>query len=141
MALASWYSIYKMLPDAEISVACKRTNQLLGLFQWVNKLGVKFFQFSKNYSGFEDKIIINPTTMAIRPYEDKLGPISVKSLDTATLVDYSQGCGSFNTSEWIHKIDTPFNQAVERFATDNITVNELKVLKIWQRLNQLYALL
>ena len=141
MSLASYYSIQKLLPKSEIIVLCKRKFPTRDLFKWPQKCNVDFLTYSNDYK-LDDYIIISPTTMAVRAYDEiPLGPISVKSSDMAVFVDYDEGCGKFVVCEWINKVKPPFVKAVSRFALEGMTANEMKVLKLWEKVSRLCAFL
>jgi len=142
MSFASWYSLSKHFPDAKVVIAIKRSFPYKDLFKWPIKCDVKMRYYSKDMPSnlINDKIHhINPTVVAVRDYDcDLLGPVSVKSDIMPTLVDYSEGCGSFVLSEWINKMNTPFRRAVKMFATKDITANEIAVLRLWEKVHSLY---
>jgi hypothetical protein len=145
MALACWYSISKLLPDAEVVIFCQRQAPTAELFKWTKKCNVPFYSYRTEpptISGPKTILKIPVTTMAVRGYDGiPLGPIPCQSEEPAVFVDYSQGCGKFTVSRWINRVDTPFVEAVKKLSRENCTVNEMKILKLWERLSQLYALL
>jgi hypothetical protein len=53
-------------------------------------------------------------------------------------VDYSFGCGNFVVDEWINKSKVPFYKALRRFATNNLTVNEMAILTFWEQCHHVY---
>lgn len=146
MAYATWYSITKNLPDASVSVICPR-DMISGSqhFSWTYRISnVNLFQGKNppNRFGLNKRIIrIPPHTMAVRKFNlENIGPAKVNSGELSTFVDYSEGCGKFVLSEWINKKE-PFNNAVKKFYTNNITVNELKVLRLWEKSFSLYTVM
>jgi len=141
MAFASWYSIVKNLPDAQVQIYCKRTgNSLRQLFGWTYRYKVPLIKYhSINLP--ENSFQISPEIMAVSIYnKDALGPITTKSNENSTFVSYLEGCGKFVLSEWINSIRSPF-EVVGKLYTDNLTVNELKVLKLWEKCYSTYAFL
>ena len=147
MSFASWYSINKNLPDAEILLICEREAPSEQYFIWTYRAGVKFFMYRKeNYDSLIDRVtkdkgvkIIKPYVMAVRDYKKEcVGPVDVKSDEASTFVSYLNGCGKFVTSKWIDKRE-PFEEAYKIFHDYNFTVNEMKILKLWERSHQLYV--
>lgn len=143
MAFASWYSMRKNLPEAEVVVACKRGVAKKQYFCWPRRGNINFFMYSDSYTWNRDKIItIHPRVMALNPYDPSLeGPMNVKSNLRATFADYSEGCGSFVVSQWINRDVGPFQEAVKRFSTPEMSVNETKLLTLWQQSYGLYSTL
>lgn len=152
MVFASWYSIQKNLPDAKVLGLCQRTDIQTHIFRWPIKCKFKFFQYpaDKNPLDFakinnlidkDDTVFeISSTTLAVREYEKlHLGPSSAKSDDFTTFVDYSGGCGKFVVSDWIHKSRNPFVNATQRFTDSDMTVNEAKVLKLFEQMANTYS--
>ena len=146
MSFASWYSFYKTLPDAQVALACKRGINSYRLYNWAYRLGAKCFQYSQDYDenqlikNVEKLLILKPSIMAIRPCEEHtvFGPLSVKDFELSTLVDFSEGCGSFVVADWIDNVDGPFRSALTRFATNELTANELKVLRLWEQMTPIF---
>jgi hypothetical protein len=142
MAFASYYSISKNLPDAQVFITIARTNNL-GTFIWPGKFGIKTINHNDGETPEiktdKEIISISPSVMAIRPYnKELLGPTEAKSEKLTTFIDYSTGCGSFVMSEWINMLKSPFSRATKRFMTDSCTSNEIAVLKIWERISKLF---
>jgi hypothetical protein len=70
MAFASWYSLTKNLPDAEVHVLCCGPPQY-DFLRWAKKVDVRFISQGRPKSGFYESlprpvIVINPTVMAVR---------------------------------------------------------------------------
>lgn len=81
---------------------------------------------------------IQPTVMAVRDFEGE-DLISPSKSDVQTcLVDYSGGCGNFVVYEWINNSKVPFFNAVRRFGTGSLTVNEMAILNVWEQCHNLY---
>lgn len=145
LTFASWYSVTKTLPEAEVVIACKRALTEKQYFIWCRRIKDKFFMYNENYQWApKDKkvIIIKPTVMAVREYEEKeMGPVKVQSQELTTFVDFSEGCGKFVVSEWINKDTGPFRDAMKTFSLPGMTANELRVLALWQQSFGLYVTL
>jgi hypothetical protein len=144
-AFASWYSLTKMLPDAKISLFLEFDGKKNQVFNWVNKVGLTLSIKKSNF------LEIDSSVVAIRELDNKavnylnLGSKDIKPLCCLAKSDnflpfasYHEGCGSFVASEWINKIECPFPLA-DRFMTYNVTSNEIKVLKLWKQISNLYA--
>jgi len=144
MAFASWYSINVNLPDAQVVISPKRGLGNFLFFNWTYKCDVPcIFHSSKLdiYKTFNNMMVIPCSVMAVRSYSEfgEVGPLSVKSVELPTFVDFSGGCGSFVLSEWINRIvDDPFASAWNRFASYGLTANERKVLKFWEKMAPIF---
>lgn len=137
MSFASWYSIYKNLPDATVEISCLRTNCQDQLFNWPVKCNVTFSQVSK-LEHVVDKLTITPDIMAVSYYDiNNLGPVDVKSDDNFTFVSYFRGCGKFVYDQWINTLRNPLVIA-EKLFTEDISLNESRVLKLWGKAYTLY---
>lgn len=143
MTFVSWYSVIKNLPDAEVAIACKRGPVKKQYYLWAKRAKANFFMYSDTYQfNRANKIIIQPHVMALRDYDaETAGPVPVQSNEIATFVDYSSGCGRFVVSEWIHKDMGPFQEAVRRFSAPEMSINEVRLLAIWQQSYGLYSAL
>jgi hypothetical protein len=142
MSFASWYTLQKHFPDAEIIIAIERSLPRRDFFSWVGKCKIKRFYYNPplNKKQFEGEVyFISPTVMAVRDCGDRMGPVSSKSDIQATLVDYSDGCGNFVVSEWINRMDTPFFRATKKFATKDATINEVAVVRLWEKMYSLFC--
>ena len=149
MAFASWYSIKKSLPDAHVLMICDLQPVTRDLFNWTHrckvrlirqKLDIDLEKFAEEkMKGLEKKVIISPYVMAIREYnEDSFGPVPARSEQFTTLVDCEDGCGKFVASKWIDRLSPPFLH-VKSLRSDDLTVNETKVFKVWESCNWLYT--
>ena len=141
MAFASWYSINKNLPDAKVVIASPRREyeRTWLLFNWTYRLRVPLLFYTESITR-EANLVIPCTVMALRTYDtEHPGPVDVKSQEFATFVDYQEGCGRFIPSQWINRVAAPFRKAVKRLGTEDMTVNELKVLQMWEKLYILYT--
>lgn len=128
MAFVSWYSIYKNLPDSRVKLCLKDKDLGEVLFAWPQKCDLEVIkQIPDNY------FIIEPHVMAVSTYDpESIGPIDAKKDEIATFVSYLNGCGKFVLSDWINSIRSPFVMA-DRFYSDNLTLNEYRILKIWEK--------
>jgi hypothetical protein len=145
MSFASWYSIFKNIPDAAVAVCLIRGKPVVDSFIWPYKCKVSFFQCKEDADPFEcvnfgerKKISLNSSVVAVRSYEGNLDISSTKSDELTTFVDYSEGCGNFVMSEWINRLDAPFGKTV-MLKNDNMTANEIAVFKLWERMHSFYA--
>ncbi len=144
MSFASWYSISKNLPDAEVFVECNRGLSKLQLFDWAFKCKVPFKQVSNK---FEDNFIIEgnvlkiaPSIMAVSNYQGKLDLAIAKSNDEAVFVDYSSGCGGFSLLEWENKAKNPFD-LINFLFSEEMLLNEYRILKLWKKCSSVYSVL
>lgn len=136
MAFASWYSIYKNLPDANVSIYYDPPEIDELLFTWTDKCKLKVLK--NRLDGYFE---IEPHVLAVNPYyEDAVGPISVKSNEYYTFVSYLEGCGKFVLSDWINSIRSPFG-ITSKLYTDDLSLNEYKVLKLWAKCRMAYSAL
>jgi hypothetical protein len=146
MSFASWYSLSKCLPDAQVTIAVVRGYPSRELFVWPARYGAKLIQHESTVAPSDlvqtdrKKLCISPTVVAVRDFGGILGPVSAKSDILATLVDYSEGCGRFVMTEWINKVVPPFDRAGKRFATGEMTANEVAILKLWGRIASLHTM-
>lgn len=153
MAFAGWFSLYKHLPDCELLLMCRRQPCSHQLYLWTSRVGVKLFYFSNKY-GLEDSVRSNrlvdsdqeimfldhPFFAACRSIrkQEKLDFSNLDEDIDTVFVQYTSGIGRFVPSQWINRQDAPFNRAVERFAVSNSNANELKVLRMWEKSQQIF---
>lgn len=147
MSFASWYSLSVNLPDANVVVGCMRSVQKHLLLDWPNRVGVDFFQYNENadpvkialgrgHIKSDNPIILPPHVMAVREYSpDFTKPADVRSNEYVPFVYYHEGCGKFVVTEWIDKLYTPFEGATKRFGDGDMSINEIAVLKLWDRMH------
>jgi len=152
-AFACWYSFHKNLPDAKLVLAYNRMHAEWDMFKWAHPCGVDIITYSSkdpnavfsNTKVFDSKKvdlvkIISPQTMALRTYHPDIpGPVDVQSNEPATLVTYEHRCGGFILSEWINRVEHPFHNAIGRFGNVDPTLNEMKVLELWEKAGQLFT--
>lgn len=129
MAFASWYSIKKRLPEATVYLKLKLDKPL---FRWANRFGIKILRNPPS------SLTIESSVMATRDFCGSFEVSSSKSDNQTMFVDYKDGCGNFNLSEWINKEQAPFYRALFRFGTHNLTVNEMAILTFWEQCHHVY---
>jgi len=138
MAFASWYSIFKNLPDAKVQILCDRTGLPEVLFNWTNKCKVPIYHVNKSDLEVENSFNITPDVMAVSTYEpEMLGPGPARSDENFTFVSYLDGCGKFVFSEWIDSIRNPFGVTNNLYSND-LKLNEYRILKLWEKCNKTY---
>jgi hypothetical protein len=131
MTLTSWHSIYKNLPDADVTICCNRGEiSCHELFKWPSKLGVPF-----TYDSPKEKNIINCDTMAVRTW-DGFDVSNAQSNEITTFVNYNQ-CANFVLSSWINKLEAPFLK-IDSFMKQGMSVNEIKIFDLWRSLIPIY---
>ena len=153
-AFAAWYSIFKNLPDASVEIFCFEQNFTNQYFNWPRRCGVDFsyksvleittpdFKNALLLNGLvrlaANHIVIMPGVMAIDVFREKsLGPIPAKNEERTTFATYLEGCAKFVLSDWIHIQKNPF-PFVERLYSDSMTVNEMRILKLWNKCGTTY---
>lgn len=102
------------------------------IFRWVPILSA--IARSKNEGDF----VVPPTVLAVRDFLGGWSVTPASSSDQTCFVDYSGGCGNFVVDKWINTNQHPFHNASRRFGTSKMTVNEVAVLKVWERCEALY---
>lgn len=128
MAFAAWYSFRKALPDSRVLVEVDLDKPL---FRWAAVSG-------SLARGRASEFSFPPTVVAARDFEGDWTVSPSKSASQTALVDYSGGCGDFVVDKWINSNQVPFHRALKRFGTPDMTVNEVAVLRLWERCNDLY---
>lgn len=151
LAMASWYSIYRKMPDAIVEIQCIRCVPIRTLFEWPGKLKIPYKSFAPSFTSEDEKYVelyklcgnclwITPYVMAVNEFkEDFLGPSDVKSSENTTFVKLGDSCGKFVLSSWIDSHRAPFARAALRFWEEDASVNEMKVLKLWERMSHFYS--
>jgi hypothetical protein len=76
--------------------------------------------------------------MILREFNGSCDPVSSKSNNQASFIDYSDGCGNFVVDKWINNQEVPFYRAMRRFRTHDLTVNEVAILNFWERCGFVY---
>lgn len=134
MAFVSWYSIHKNISDAQVFLAVP----FMDLFyNWSNNVGVRIFRKQFNIERPVIKII-RPSVMAVREFSGDLDIVSSKTDISSCLVDYKYGCGKFTLDKWANLMQVPFDDALKRFSTIDLTTNEFAILNIWEQASFAY---
>lgn len=135
MTKCAWYAANKFLPDARIIVCLNRTNVNLINYEWVVKVKAELLLVDSIPEIFTngEEYVFPPSVIPVRECGENLGPSSSKGDEQTTFVDYKDGVGRFVVDLWIDKEETPFG-LTKRLATENMTVNETAVLRLWERL-------
>jgi len=128
MSFASWYSLSKRLPDSAVVLEVRHCH----LFSWARRLGVRIAGQSEN------SFKISPSVVAVRDFDGDASISPAKTEIQTCLVDYSGGCGNFVVGDWINNSKVPFFNAVKRFGTGSLTVNEMAILNVWEQCHNLY---
>lgn len=132
MSYLSWFSFVKNLPDAEVSIMCKRGMDKYELFSWCYKFKVPII-FYNDLVDSKD-FIIPPSVMAVREvFDNNLSIIPAKSEDFATFVDYVDGVGNILIEKYINKIRFPLLRNMISFHTGSMTFNEIKIFELWEQ--------
>jgi hypothetical protein len=153
MAFASWYSLSKNVPDAAVTVACKPPDVIKKqVFSWPKKCGVPFV-FTDEPQGKEPALVMPCGIMAIREFDQStvdyfnVHPWAKPENEICSqpqedrflpFVDPRGGFGNFVVSDWIDTLECPFPWA-DRFMTHSAGANEVRILKLWKQLAQVYA--
>lgn len=194
---ATWYSVFKNLPDAAISIICHRNGDTpFEYFQWIKRLKIDSIRRLKFVSGqnpantlsavkmaYEHKmvgenlLVIKPLVMALAILDQKfLGLLNnaylekdvwflqkpninkmmddylledkleirenrlcfeaKETLNSVCLTSYQKGCG-----KWINtSIGCPFSSAAGLVSTE-MTINETRIIELWQKMVPLYQAL
>lgn len=142
MAYACWYSISKNLPEAIPIIRYNRSKLATSMFTWAYRCKVLIRpDIDEAYAGGQFLMKVVPVwTIAVRMYDkENCGPVDVKSVDATTFVSYGNECGKFIVSQWINRMESPLHNAIQRFSSLDMTVNEIKVLEWWQKSSLLFA--
>ena len=150
MSYALYNSIRYFIPEARVCLAKKWAVQGVNS-TWEQRCKIPFFLYEpdedplkivvkKNIFGKDFKIVpLKAHVLAVREVGN-LGPSDVHKDEETTFVDYDSGCGTFDYRKWIDRSDAPLRQAVKRFGDTNLSVNEMRVLKEWERSSRSYTL-
>jgi hypothetical protein len=139
MAFSFWYSLQKKIPSVEFAISAKKS--LVEMFWWAKRIGVKVFYTSyDNITTNKKKLIFQPFVVAIREFNsNNIGPTCCKENLFSSFVSYEKGFGKFNTTDWIHKKDNPFYRASKRFYKDDLNYNEIYILNLWEKCENIYG--
>jgi len=133
MCFASWYSLQKKLSNTEVFISVNNSF----LFNWANKCNVKIFRRQFNIQKNTIKKI-KPSVMAVRDFMGNFEIVSSKTDIHSSFVDYRYGCGSFELHKWVNSKKPPFENALKKFSTTELTINEYAILNIWEQACPLY---
>lgn len=148
-SFASWYSISKMAPDANVSILRKGKSSENELFVWARKIGVNF---SRDISCNTFLMLGSPYVNMVREFDSRsliylnsgefLDSYEItcvaKSDNCDPFVDYAEGCGNFVVDEWINTLKCPL-EFVDQFMSHEANVNEVKVLSLWKQAHNVYS--
>lgn len=145
-AFACWYSVSKMLPDANVSLFYPHVSMKEQVLGWMHRCRVPLFK-SKVLP--ENTMILDHCTIVARELNDKNVELlnnnllddmlsEAKDEKITPFVSYRNGCGNFVASDWINTKECPFSIA-DKFMIHTATANEIKVLKLWKQLSIIYA--
>ena len=148
MAFCSWYSIVKNLPDAKVFILARGDFIKSDIVSnWAKRCKINFSQYNdQNYLNvaktkfsrhFEKTLFINSDVMAVDTYlGDKI--TSSKSNEQSTFVSYLDGVGNFVLAECINKNVLPFGAISRSFISSEMSVNESRIIKLWEKAEKLY---
>lgn len=146
MTFFSWYTVQKYLPDAKCVILCKRNVYKLPLYNWTFRYKIPFYQISSDIFDYSkigltdevDRLEISCEDAAINTLDkDNIGPFPILNYNFCTFVNYFNKCGGFIGSEWANSYNSPFYLS-DKFITDDITLNEFKILKLWKECSKLF---
>lgn len=163
---AAWFSVKKNLPEATITLACMRNGETpFQLFQWAKRLNQKVLMYNRlppepndaeesyaliRATGLWGKkvVVLKPYQMVIAPLDDNYLPMlqgedtsiahmwkeAKETTELSPLVGYTKGVG-----KWLHKSKgCPFSNA-GGLASDEMTVNEHRIIDLWKRMTTLFS--
>lgn len=125
-----WRSLTKFLPDSNIYVFWNSEN--IPKPKWAYKCKLKFVK-----SNFNNYSNLDISSVAVREISNInfIGPTSVKDEEFSCLINYSKGVGSWMENE---NFDFPCDKAMMKYGRKSLSINEYKVLNIFQRYALLY---
>jgi hypothetical protein len=144
MTFSAWYSIKKTFPDAKVVIRLNKRKINRELFLWIPKFKVKMTaEFSE-----KPLLIIPNNVIATREFSENTNfeelvlndslCADAKKDDVKPFISYKDGWGNFVLDEWIDKNESPFSNA-ERFSTNKMSINEVRILKAWKYADFLYS--
>lgn len=162
MSFLTYYSIYKNLSEAQVTLLVNRHDVKYSLFLWAKRCKVplllhkptdKITQMSY-VSCNAHKFYLTPEYICVRDFEqadfnpnilieEKNNEIDnrlysdCKDEKTTLFVSYLQGWGNFTTSKWIHNENCPLLNNID-FSAVGMTVNEIKLGQIWKEASTLF---
>jgi len=144
MSFVSWYSIHKHFPDSKVSVLVRRSEIQYQFFDWCYRFKVPLRYTFTDFLG-ESKFLLDKQLLIMYPLVIAVGdnpeikPIKAQDKNISSFVD-SAIVGKYIASKWINRLELPFNNAVKRFRTEEVSLNEMKVLKTWEKFEFVYAM-
>ena len=164
MSFLTFWSIRKNLPDATVSVVCKRRANA-DIFKWTRKCSVpiifhtldsvsdikEFALRNPKSKVSEPVLLVKPSVVFVRDFEEAgFNPsvcdknsfeidgliANVKSQNPTVCCDYSDGWGNFVTSTWINKSSIPFS--VVDYSTGTMSANEKRLAALWESASKMY---
>ena len=124
MGFLSRYSLMKYLPDAKVIVGVNRKEMLGPIMYWPRRSSATLFMHK--VMGRDEESRIARQKFGVE------GPM--------LLLDYSGGWGSFVPTTWINKMAVPLFTG-ENYATVEMSVNELRMARIWKPASKMYETL
>jgi hypothetical protein len=164
MSYLCWYSIKQNLPDANISMVCKRENVSGNLFLWTKKLNIPFRMYGNSFLDEALKhidvpnLVVPPYCMCVRDFEEaSFDPSRIKedvlfvegtnlvcsasSDEFSPFCSYKIGWGHFITSDWIHKEECPLYFAIiKKLSKQGMSLNEKKIENLWSSSLKLFQM-
>jgi hypothetical protein len=139
-ALSFWYSVQKCLPEAQFNLACEKGEGNPRVFDWAYRLGIPILYYKDFISDSHDRnnVFLPSFTIASRTYDKDNLVVSSKSNDLGTFINYSEGVGSFIIDEAINNNRPPFGAAANFLTTKDMTLNELLVIKSWEKIDTFF---
>jgi hypothetical protein len=166
MSFLSFWSIRKNLPDAKLTIACRR-GVSSDIFSWTRRCSVpiiyhkldsnqeiKDFLLSNPRSKVENPVlIVLPEFIFLRDFDEADFDTSVlehkfdykeipnlvsniKTQNPTVCCDYSDGWGNFVTSEWINKASIPL-YGID-YSKQAMSVNEGRLARLWESATTIY---
>lgn len=166
MSFLTFWSMKKNLPDATMSIVCRRSINS-DIFGWARKCSVPlvFYNYhdvegAKNYmlgnprsKLLDPVLVVPPNLLFVRDFEEagfdtkvfennfdalKIdGFISdAKSQNTTVCCDYSKGWGNFVANEWINKESMPLIGV--NFSAGIMSPNERRIAALWESATNMY---
>lgn len=164
MSFLTFWSIKKNLPDANISVICRRKANS-DIFHWTRKCSIPLtFHTTESLSEIkelslknpkskisEPVLLVKPNIVFLRDFDEAgfdsnifknhsfeiEGLVSdVKSENTTVCCDYSDGWGNFVTSTWINKSSIPFSSV--DYSAVIMSLNEKRFAALWESASKMY---
>jgi len=163
MGFVCWHSLNKNLPDAKVGILCNRNRMQWQLFDWTRQCEVEFSlhtpinkenQVSLALKRDAPLLILEPDIMAVDDLDPKLLELfseneklmgsklclDAKDEDVSSFVSYRNGWGKFNSETLANKMVNPLTN-VRRYSNSMMTVNETKIMKLWEQASLMFRFL